>query len=193
MNWRAVAAVTLVLAAVAVPFTAVVRDRVESEQATLAEDDRTALNHLALMIIADHPLLGVGANNFGHAMQPYLAHNYSADFLYSVHNAYLLIWSETGIGGIVAYVWFLLATMSQARIVCRAGDRLFGTLALGCLGAVNGVSAQMMVEGFRDEPAKNTLWLLAGLLVAMTRFSRNVPALSLPALPASRQCAEAVK
>src|ERR1019366_5179482 len=35
---------------------------------------RIPLNKLALAMIEDHPLLGVGSNNFSVAMQPYLAH-----------------------------------------------------------------------------------------------------------------------
>src|SRR5207245_4532658 len=85
----------------------------ESIAARLTDDDagsaqvRIPLMETASRIIAEHPLLGVGANNYTVALADH-ASTHSAEFLYTVHNQYLLVWAETGLAGLMALLWFLI-------------------------------------------------------------------------------------
>ena len=148
-------------------------------QARLFGDDRGSaasripLDELALAMIGDHPLLGVGSNNFSVAMQPYLAHAFHGDFLYTVHNTYLCVWSETGIGGLMAFLWFLISIVNRAFKAWRLQHYLFAPLSLGCAAAIIGFMIQMNFDPFRSGGASHLLWLFGGLVIVMYRSSRE--------------------
>lgn len=128
---------------------------------------RIPLMKLALRIIEDHPVLGIGANNFAVAMMQYARIGFSKAWLYTVHNKYLLVWAETGIGGLVAFVWFLLSTVRQGWQTWQASDRLLSSLALGFTAAVIGQMVHMNVDLFNARPQVQLLWLICGLIMAM--------------------------
>jgi O-antigen ligase len=132
---------------------------------------RLPLNELALAMIEDHPLVGVGANNFSLGMRPYLAHSFSGEFIYTVHNCYLRVWAETGLGGLIAFVSFMIAVIYKAFRTWQMQDNLLSAMALGCAAAVTGSMVQMTVEPFRGGGAGHCLWLFGGLVVVMYRLS----------------------
>lgn len=131
---------------------------------------RVPLIDLALSIIGDHMLLGVGANNFAIAMQDYITLNFSiygGDWLYIVHTKYLLVLAETGIIGLVAFLTFLLTTLYTGWRGWQLGDRLRSPLALSLVAAIAGHMVHLTVDIFNARPQVQTLWLAAGLLVAI--------------------------
>lgn len=166
------AAAVLALLVLAIPFRGVISERLYGDDKGSAAS-RMPLNDLATAMIADHPLLGVGANNFALAMEPYKAHSFSGDFFYTVHNTYLLVCAETGIGGLVVFLWFLIAVLRQGFKCSRLRDPLFAPLALGCFAAVVGLMVHMNFEPFGSGPEMDVLWLFAGLVTAMTSLSAN--------------------
>jgi len=132
---------------------------------------RMPLNRLAIAMIEDHPICGVGVNNFSLAMRPYLSQNLSGDYVYTVHNAYLRIWSETGTGGLLAFLWFLFLTLHRAFRAWQMRDHLYAFLSLGCGSAVAGFMLQMNFDPFRAGAPGHMLWLFAGLIGVMHRLS----------------------
>jgi len=162
---RSAAAASLLIILLVLPLAPAIHER-------LASDDngsgaaRMPLNRLAFAMIMDHPLLGVGANNFPVAMQPYVAHSFSGDFLYCVHNAFLLVCSETGIVGGLIFAWFLVGIVRQGLKGTRARGAV-GLTALGCGAAVAGLMVQMNVDPLRTGAAIHLVWLFAGLIVAI--------------------------
>jgi O-antigen ligase len=137
---------------------------------------RAPLNALALAIIKDHPVAGIGANNFALAMQPYLPRHFQGEFVYIVHNTYLLVWAEMGTGGLVAFVCFLAAVLSQGfRRHPRRGR--VALPRLGCAAAVVCAMVQMTVEPGRGGAAGPALWLFAGIVVALSR-GESIPGFS---------------
>jgi putative inorganic carbon (hco3(-)) transporter len=181
---KAVAAAVVALILLAIPFRGVISERLYGDDNGSAAS-RMPLNDLATAMIADHPLLGVGANNFALAMEPYRAHSFSGDFFYTVHNTYLLVWTETGIGGLIALVWFLVAVVRQGSRCWKSRDPLLAPLALGCVAAVAGLTVHMNFEPFGSGPAVDVLWLFAGLVTAMARLSVSPLAVSRVMRPAS--------
>ena len=179
----AIAAVALVLVAIS-PSGQVQKRLVGDDHGSAAS--RIPLNKLALAMIEDHPLLGVGSNNFSVAMQPYLAHALTGDdFVYTVHNTYLRVWAETGIGGLIAYVWFLLSILQRAFRVWQLRDYVLAFMSLGCAAAIIGLMVQMNFEPFRGDAAGHMIWLFAGMVTVMYRLSlksRSFPSASVSAV-----------
>ncbi len=163
-KWIAAAVIILCLA-LAIKHSAV--------SARLFSDDhdaaysRVPLLTIAYRIIADHPILGVGANNYASVMDNYISGEFISGFVYTVHNRYLLIWAETGTLGLLAYLWFLLSTLRQGWRCWKVGDNLLSPIALGLTAALAGHMVHMNLEAFRGRPLTQLPWLLAALIAAM--------------------------
>jgi O-antigen ligase len=69
---------------------------------------RSQLTKIAIEMTKDHPLAGVGLNNFTVAMDDYGYVTASTRFLQPVHNIYLLILSETGAFGVLGFAYLLI-------------------------------------------------------------------------------------
>jgi O-antigen ligase len=122
---------------------------------------------MAKQMIEDHPVLGVGANNYSLALARYETPEFAADWHYTVHDKYLLVWAETGVVGLLAFLAFLLVTVRRGWLVIRSQDPLLGPLALGLTAGVCGEMVHMTVDIFHGRPQVQSLWLVAALLTAM--------------------------
>jgi O-Antigen ligase len=169
---KLVGAAAVVLILVGIFLSGPVQERLVGDDRGSAAS-RMPLNQLALAMIEDRPLLGVGSNNFSVAMQPYLAHALKGDFAYTVHNTYLCVWAETGIGGLIAFVWFLLSILHRAFRVWLLRDYVFAFMSLGCAAAIMGFMIQMNFDPFRSGGSIHMLWLFGGLVTVMYRLSRE--------------------
>jgi O-antigen ligase len=130
---------------------------------------------LAFRIIEDNPVLGVGANNFTVVMDRYLTPEFRHSFLFAVHNKYLLVLSETGIIGLLAFLAFLLDALRKGWQCWALQDRLLSPLALGFAAGIAGHMVHMSVDVFRGRPTQQLLWLVAALLTAMHRMCAASP------------------
>jgi O-antigen ligase len=139
---------------------------------------RGPLMTLAFDVIQDNWLFGVGPNNFAIAMQPYITSAFFGDWIYTVHNKYLLVWAETGIGGLTAFVAFLIVIISRGITCWRRADPVLAPLALGLTAAVIGRSVHMFVDLFSARPQVESLWFTGALITAMycIRPERSRPA-----------------
>ncbi len=70
-----------------------------------AAQDRWYLAQIAVGMIADHPAIGVGINNYRIAMWKYVPKDYEWNFVYRVHTLPLLILAEMGVGGLLAFLF----------------------------------------------------------------------------------------
>ena len=170
LSLKAPIAVLVLLALLYVPFHSLVGARLFGDDRGSAES-RIPLMNLAFRITEDHPLLGVGANNFTVAMGPYLTSEFRQAFLFAVHNKYLLVLAETGIGGLIAFLAFFTGTMRKGWQCWNFQDRLLSPLALGFGAGLAGHMVHMTVDVFRGRPTQQLIWLIAGLLVAMCRIA----------------------
>jgi O-antigen ligase len=139
-----------------------------------AAQSRIHLMKLAFHMIEDQPLWGVGANNFATMIKEYVTPEFSREWLYVVHNTYLLIWAEVGIGGLVAFLLFLVGTVFQGWRCWRLRDPLLSPLALGLTAAIIGHMAHMLVDVFNMRPQIQLLWLMAGLVAAISHITSEV-------------------
>jgi O-antigen ligase len=107
------AGVALVVFLAAWPFIA---HRVEEHHSDDAEV-RWRLVKVAVEMIKAHPLVGVGLNTATTQVRDYAARAGAEGWVFIVHNQFLLVWAETGILGVVAFIWLF-------RLALRAASRL---------------------------------------------------------------------
>jgi putative inorganic carbon (HCO3(-)) transporter len=167
-------AVLLILGMLYLPFQSVISARLLGDDKGSAES-RIPLMKLAFRIIEDNPVLGVGANNFTVVMDRYLTPEFRHSFLFAVHNKYLLVLSETGIIGLLAFLAFLLDALRKGWQCWALQDRLLSPLALGFAAGIAGHIVHMSVDVFRGRPTQQLLWLVAALLTAMHRMCAASP------------------
>jgi O-antigen ligase len=156
------------------PFHSLISERILGDDKGSAEV-RIPLMKLAYRMIADNPVMGVGANNFAVAMDRYLTPEFRHGWRFSVHNKYLLVLAETGVGGLLAYLAFLLGTLRTGWQCWKLQDHLLSPLALGLAAGVAGHMVHLTVDLFHVRPVQQLLWLVAGLLTAMYRISAEPP------------------
>ena len=96
----------------------------------------------SLEMLRDHPLLGVGLDNFVYVYQQfYLREGAAAEpSLSHPHNWILNFWLSLGVLGLIAFVWLLVRFFRESRLRHKTW------LVAGALGAV----ADMLVHGFID-------------------------------------------
>ncbi|WP_179061022.1 O-antigen ligase family protein [Pseudomonas taiwanensis] len=80
---------------------------------------RLLLANIAIKMLGEHYILGVGWNNFIYAMPFYDDFGVYRYFQHPVHNMVLLIASETGIIGLLAYFSILLSTYGLYKKTIR--------------------------------------------------------------------------
>jgi putative inorganic carbon (HCO3(-)) transporter len=169
LSLKAPIAVLVLLTLLYVPFHSLIGERLFGDDRGSAES-RIPLMNLAFRIVEDRPILGVGVNNFTVAMGPYLTSEFREKFLFAVHNKYLLVLAETGIGGLIAFLSFFVGTVRKGWQCWKFQDRLLSPLALGFAAGIAGHMVHMTVDVFRGRPTQQVVWLIAGLLVAMWRI-----------------------
>jgi len=151
---------------------------------SFGDDDSAAARPVlwtaATKIAMDYPVLGIGHNRFTEvspqylrSIDPHLLANREAFEVigkYEPHNDLLNVWSSFGTGALIAFVlviWFSARNfMSAAREFL---DPTLRAISLGCLGALVAVMVNSMFHNFYDSTL--TLWILAGMSLAMTKLA----------------------
>jgi putative inorganic carbon (HCO3(-)) transporter len=153
------------------------------ERLTKADEGsgRTELWGVALSVSADHPIAGVGLNNFIVQSPRYADRPGSlkyADLIaerpHAVHNTYLEVLVETGVIGLLLFLATVgaavHATWSAVRIFDRRGERELAQLARGVLLATIAVLTGGLFLSLRSQAA---LWLLLSLGVVLLLMARG--------------------
>ena len=145
----------------------------------LTADDRgSALSRVLMTKLAwnmiqaspAHFFLGVGANNYALIAPLYVTSdvgNLGHIVDSSVHNAYLLVWTETGLIGLLFFLWFLINTMIRAWKNYKSNDRFASLMALGLGCALLAVSIQMLADPFIARPKTMLFWLLIAMIASL--------------------------
>jgi O-antigen ligase len=148
--------------------------RTEVTDANFSVIERIAHWQAALAMWRDYPWLGVGAGNYAVI---YAAYNLPRWYepLGHAHNIYLNFAAETGLLGLLAYLWLWLASLWQAARTAASGDRLPAAIGAGVLGALVAATVHNFFDNLWVQHIYLTLALLLGLLVVV----------AVPLLPAS--------
>ncbi len=182
ITWRAIGVFALIAgvatAALWSKISAKLADNFGTGHYSTEVASRLELNDVALRMINDHPLIGVGLNNFETALPRYEANPVIFPG-YPVHNLYLLWLGEVGIFGFIGVLILGIGLYDAAIRLGRSQHRLFAAVGIGTAGAM----AFMMIEELLGYTLRGDIplaqyFLLAGLVAACTTMSgRTWPAL----------------
>lgn len=123
---------------------------------------RVALWRSTLNMLAHRPLFGSGLSGFKASIQPYRDPAYHENQIYP-HNLFLNFWAETGLLGLLAFLWLTVQVVRLGLRGLSAGGWA-RIMAIGILGLV----LSFFVHGLLDAPYfKNdqalAFWVLAGI------------------------------
>ena len=109
---------------------------------------RLKLWRSALAMIADHPLTGVGLDNFLYAYRTryVLPSAWQEPDLSHPHNLILDTWTRLGVGGLAVMAWLLVTYFRGAWLQFRAATGQRRALLLGLLAAMVALLAHGMVD-----------------------------------------------
>jgi O-antigen ligase len=132
---------------------------------------------VALNVIKNNALLGVGMNNYtlAHRLYDETPERVSLQFPDSpVHNLYLLYAAELGLFGVVGFLWFLVSTFRAAwhRLTLAPAEGRPVILALAC-GVLNICVQNLTGKGTSDHVIHlSTIVMFAALLTALNAPDR---------------------
>ncbi len=120
-----------------------------------------------LLMIKEHPFLGVGIGTFMSRFQEYI-HGLYVSY---VHNCYLQIWAETGIFSLLSFLMFAVILLRQGIRAFRVARGQFWILGLVC-----GIFA-FLIHSFFDTQFYSLqlsflFWMMAGVLAAIINNNR---------------------
>jgi O-antigen ligase len=125
----------------------------------------------ALDIIQDHPLMGVGVNNYSLVMPQYDRASVRAWHSTAiVHTLPLLVAAETGLIGLGAFLWFFASMWARAwRAAKRAMDETLWIASVGAFAAIVVLFLHSLVDYALVAclPLFVQLWLVAGLTAGL--------------------------
>ncbi|MGH9845691.1 MAG: O-antigen ligase family protein, partial [Blastocatellia bacterium] len=161
----------------AIPFSGKIVSRLTDDDRGSAEV-RLPLIQVALAMIADNPVLGVGMGSYESVMRNYdeTPELVTEHFDWPVHNVYLHIAAETGLPGLLLFLALAALASRRGWMVLRnsGADPLLRALALGLLAGM----AAYLINGLKEGSCFQTgmmrpFFLLCGLLLANERASRR--------------------
>jgi putative inorganic carbon (HCO3(-)) transporter len=164
--------VIVIIAMVVAGFSSLVGTRIfEADQG--ATQNRMLMNDMALQMIQENPALGVGLHTFGLVMREYDELHFAPQHV--VHNVYLLVAAESGVGALLAFLW-VIGSIAREGVRCiRRSSPAMSTTAAGVLAGLVALWLQMLVEILVSGPPVQISLLFAGLLAAMSRMACSLP------------------
>ncbi|MCD6327362.1 tetratricopeptide repeat protein [bacterium] len=153
----------------------------------LSLSSRAFFWRLAEHIIAEHPLIGVGMNNYythakiGPTIQAGLEVDIRRSVLYHPHSTYLDIAEGTGLLGLCAYLFLLVTFVGRGVSILRfVAPGPISALMRGLIAAVIGFAVHGLFDlEFCSPEWKCGLFACMGLLVAAEKIWRNETGLEL--------------
>lgn len=145
-----------------------------------AIDERVMLQGIAMNIIRAHPITGIGIGAYSSTFHSYVSSALEENWLFVVHNVYLLRAAETGVLGAIAFIAWLWAGMRLAYERMDSPDPLHARLGLGCLTGFIALAFQFWWDtgtGFSQHALQ---WFLLGMLVSVKLLDEEAAAADAP-------------
>lgn len=143
----------------------------------LFEDDyssaygRISMMKVAFNVIKENPLIGVGLNNYTTVMNKYdrTRDNVSYRFPFPVHNAFLIIASESGLLALFCFLFIFFTCSRKAMLFFKGKDRFLSLLGIGWF---SGILTWIIHAQFKMDFAgiNIALWFSLGMVVAIHRM-----------------------
>jgi O-antigen ligase len=146
-----------------------VRARAISGLQATANPDRLFIWSRAGEVLADHPVQGVGIYGFPIVAYPYYDRH---DPLFPMHtwahDMYFTLLAETGVAGLIAYVWIFVVVAMLALSALKTGEGPpWSAVRVGALGAtVTLLTISLFHDLLYDGEPSMALFFFAGLAVS---------------------------
>ena len=129
---------------------------------------RLPLIKVALNMIRDRPLFGVGLNSYTEAAREYDNTPERITFSWNapVHNIFLFIAGETGLMGLACFLLLLFTVMMALLPALRSPDRFLASVGLGLLIGLMAYLAHAQID-YSQWTHGGHLWLILGLAVSI--------------------------
>ena len=143
-----------------------------------ATESRILMASQSLLIIRNHPLIGVGIGNYARAAEIYVPQSFasvSKEFQEQiqegvVHNKYLLQAAETGIVGLVLLVLVCLTFLRACLRVRRWRDPTYFAIGIGIAAAIVGQLVFFLFDHFYVDVRILLLWITFGVVSGLVRM-----------------------
>jgi len=134
-------------------------------------DVRKPLMDVAFNVIQDNPLFGVGLNQYTYFMAQYdrTLEAIASNYLYPVHNTYLLVAAETGIPNILLILGFIALILWRGLRLFMRAEGIVAAMTLGAMGGIISWMVHNLVD-LTSVYEAYPFWLLFGLIIAMDRM-----------------------
>lgn len=137
--------------------------------------DRMKLNQIALNMINDHPLFGIGLNTFREMMRQYDTTGVSYFLFEPVHNVFLLIGAEIGLVGLSLFLFLILSAFSRGIKAIQLDDRFLSAFSIGISSSFVVLTVNNLADNhLRTEVLYALFWFLIGLVIALDQMRRCV-------------------
>ncbi len=144
-----------------------IHDRLVSEEGADAAVDRIYLIKIAWNMIKSSPFIGIGANTFMSVINNYTRGPDLQDiYLHMVHNQYLLVFAETGLVGIIAFLWFLFACFRESWECSHGRSELSRIIGISAGAGFLAMAAHMMVDMYSSPLCIGLLFVFCSLCAA---------------------------
>ena len=175
MRLSTVVLAVLATAIISAPFYGQIKEKVidnlGTDQFQTEVQSRVELNDLAVTMYLDHPILGVGLNNFVPVENAY--DTFGLIFAGNpVHDIYLLVLSETGVLGLAGFGATALVVMIVTARAATARDPMLAAVGAGIAATLLFFAAEeILTFSLRQDMPLALMWLLAGVAAACARIA----------------------
>lgn len=130
---------------------------------------RIPMMQIAFEIIKANPIFGVGLNNYTVVMPSYDSTGITYTYFQPVHNVFLQLVAEIGIGGLLVFIIFIIMLYRTAIITLRKADEFHREHLIGLICGITAMLVhQSMNNGTIDAEAFELFWVFAGLIAAFS-------------------------
>jgi len=139
---------------------------------------RVPLMKVALRMIKDKPIIGVGFTNYELWSEDY-AFDYGVfsrkTLSQIVHNSYLLLAAEIGLPGLVIYLVLIGKVLKAAAMGYRSKIPIIRNVSIGILWGLVAVLLEFLTgPDYMVHEVLNMFWILSGIAVALRTLNRRV-------------------
>ncbi|MGH7320584.1 MAG: O-antigen ligase family protein [Candidatus Rokuibacteriota bacterium] len=135
--------------------------------------DRFPIVEKALTMLADDPLLGVGPNNSTAIKRELFADTVADEGSQPIHNHYLVVAVETGLGGFVLFMSAFVLAGVRAFQHSGSSHPDIAAFGVGIVSTYLTIGIHLQGDAMFSYIVYTMLWFYAGLAVALHRIDRG--------------------
>ncbi len=155
--------------------------RVEESHSDDAEV-RWRLVTIAAEMIKAHPVVGIGLNTATSQVRDYAGRAGAQGWVFIVHNQFLLVWAETGIFGILGFLWLFRLGFRSARALMQSGDVELRNAGLWLFWSFAMLVWALSMDHVSGAATYKLVFVLFAVARGVERLVRS-PEAEIPALP----------